>query len=338
MNSSVIEKIAPWQSALIQAVTDPAVLIDLLDLPKTLLPAAQLAAKHFPLKVPHSFIHRMKKGDDHDPLLQQVLPLGAELLDAEGFSTNPLQEDAYNPLPGLLHKYHGRVLLTVTGACGIHCRYCFRRNFPYEQNNPGSQGHLAIADYIARDTTITEVILSGGDPLSANDYLLSQLISRFATIPHLKRLRIHSRMPIVLPERITSEFITALSVSRLKPILVTHCNHPQEINSEVKNAMQRLQTAGITLLNQTVLLKGVNDDAEILIQLSERLFDVGILPYYLHVLDRVNGSAHFDLPRSTALALHTTLTARLSGFLVPRLVTEIPGAVAKQPVTSGNLK
>jgi EF-P beta-lysylation protein EpmB len=321
-----------WQTALMNAVTEPKELLTLLQLEDELLKPANTAAKLFPLKVPHSFIARMEKKNIHDPLLRQVLPLGAELEQIAGFSADPLQEATFNPVKGLLHKYHGRVLLTYVATCAINCRYCFRREFPYKKNNPGSLGWNEALDYIACDPSINEVILSGGDPLVANDNQLKSLIEKLALIPHVTRLRIHSRMPVVLPERITPEFIAALTATRLKPVMVIHCNHPQEINHDVKLAMQQLTEAGILLLNQSVLLKGVNDQAEILIALSEALFAAGVQPYYLHVLDKVRGTAHFDLNRQTAIELYQAMRQRLPGYLVPKLVSEQPGALSKSLV------
>lgn len=324
-----MKKIATWQQALIQAITDPEELLKLLQLDQCWLEPAKAAARLFPLKVPRGFVARMEKGNINDPLLRQVLPLGIECEKIRGYQKDPLQENNVNPIPGLLHKYESRVLLTLTSVCGVNCRYCFRRSFPYEKNNPGTSGLKKALDYIANDTSISEVILSGGDPLIANDLQLKKLSHDLGKIPHLKRLRIHSRMPIVLPERITKDFIAWIKASRLQIILVVHANHPQEINSEVKVAMQRLQKAGVTLLNQSVLLKDVNDSVETLALLSETLFDAGILPYYLHTLDKVEGSAHFDVPLETAKTLYSGLSARLSGFLIPKLAKEEPGAPAK---------
>ncbi len=317
-----------WQTALINAVTQPDELLRLLDLGPSWLDGARHAATLFPLKVPHGFIRRMQKGNIHDPLLRQVLPIGAELLEIPGFTTDPLQETD-NAIPGLLHKYQGRVLLTLTGTCAIHCRFCFRRHFPYSKNNPGTEGWKAALNYIANDPTITEVILSGGDPLSLSDAILDRFIQSLSAISHVKRLRFHSRLPIVLPERITPDLIQLLTKSRLSIVFVVHCNHPQEIDASVKSAMQNLSATNITLLNQSVLLKGINDHADILTELSESLFDMGVLPYYLHVLDKVQGTAHFDTPLDTAHLLHAQIAARLPGYLVPRLVREDPGAPAK---------
>jgi EF-P beta-lysylation protein EpmB len=318
-----------WQQSLINAITDPKELLELLELDLNLLEPAKKSAQQFSLKVPRGFVARMRKKDINDPLLKQVLPLGCELSEFDGFTQDPLGEANVNPTPGLLHKYHSRVLLTLIGTCGVNCRYCFRRHFPYEKNNPGSAGWEKTLEYIAQDATIKEVILSGGDPLVASDNLLKTFSDKLIAIPHIKRLRIHSRMPIVLPERITPEFIDWISTLPLKTILITHVNHPQEIDSSVKTAMQELLKAGVVLLNQSVLLKGINDNVDTLVELSETLFDAGIQPYYLNTLDKVRGSAHFDLDYDIATQLHWELTQRLSGYLVPRLVSEIPGAPAK---------
>jgi EF-P beta-lysylation protein EpmB len=318
-----------WQTALIQAITDPEELFSLLDLDNRQLAAAKSAAKLFPLQVPHSFVARMQKGNLNDPLLRQILPLGAELIETPGYSKDPLEEARFNPVPGLLHKYQGRVLLTIVGVCGVNCRFCFRRHFPYMENNPGSEGWDRALNYIAQDSSITEVILSGGDPLVVSDKVLQTFSEKLNHIPHIKRLRIHSRMPIVLPERISPEFLQWVSQLQQKLVLVTHCNHPQEINDAVRNAMLALDNAGVVLLNQSVLLKGINDDVGILIALSEKLFAAGIQPYYLHVLDKAQATAHFDLPLTDAQRLHWEMGQQLSGYLVPKLVCEQPGAPAK---------
>lgn len=323
----------PWQTALIQAVTEPKELLELLELDRDLLPQAESASKLFPLKVPRGLIARMQKGNRYDPLLLQVLPLALEHRDIDGYIKDPLDEKQYNPVPGLLHKYHGRVLLTMTSVCGIHCRYCFRRHFPYADNNPGSSGWNQALAYIAKDPTIHEVILSGGDPLAMSDHLLREFTQKLSLIPHLTRLRIHSRMPVVLPERISDDFMAWISELKLKTALVIHCNHPNEIDQTVKEALDKLIKSGVLLLNQTVLLKGINDTIETLMKLSETLFAAGVIPYYLHVLDKVQGAAHFDLERSIAQDLHSEMTQKLSGYLVPRLVTEQAGAPAKLSVS-----
>jgi L-lysine 2,3-aminomutase len=329
-------KISAWQTALVQAITNPRELIEILELDKGLITAAEAAAKLFPLIVPRGFVARMQKGNKADPLLLQVLPLGAEQNIVSGYSVDPLQESAVNPIPGLLHKYHGRVLLTLVGTCAVNCRYCFRRHFPYADNNPGMAGWDQALNYIAQDKTINEVILSGGDPLVANDKILYTLSDKLNAIPHVKRLRIHSRLPIVLPERINAEFIAWCKQLKQRLILVTHCNHAQEICARVRSAMSALTQASVLLLNQTVLLKGVNDKADSLINLSEALFDAGIQPYYLHTLDKVQGAAHFDLSQQQALHLHQAMAKHLPGFLVPRLVQELPGATAKVAITGAD--
>jgi len=320
---------ADWQTALINAVTEPKELFSLLQLDDDLLEVAYQAAARFPLKVPHSFIARMEKKNINDPLLRQVLPIEAELQDIAGYFADPLEESSCNPIPGLLHKYQARVLLTYTAICAINCRYCFRREFPYNKNNPGSAGWNDALDYISHDDSIREVILSGGDPLVANDTTLKNIVEKIADISHITRLRIHSRMPVVLPERVTPELIQLLVNTRLKPVMVVHCNHAQEINDEVRDTMRRMTDARIPLLNQSVLLRGINDNEDALVSLSEALFDAGILPYYLHVLDKVKGTAHFDLTRQTAVNLHQGMMKRLPGYLVPRLVCEQAGAFSK---------
>ena len=326
---SVMQKKYHWQKSLTDLITDPKELFNLLDLDHRLLPMAYQATEMFPLKVTRQFVTRMQKGNPKDPLLLQVLPLGFELDQHSGYVFDPLKELKMNPLPGLLHKYHGRVLVTLTGACAVHCRYCFRRNFPYEENNPGKMGWKKIIHYIKQDETIHEVILSGGDPLSASDALLQAFTDQLKEVPHVKRLRIHTRLPIVLPERITTSLIHWISNLHLKAIVVVHVNHPQEINQEVSDALNLLCEAKILLLNQTVLLKDINDQAETLISLSETLFASSVLPYYLHVLDKVHGACHFDIPLDKAHALHQSLSHHLPGYLVPKLVREDPGEPAK---------
>ncbi len=320
---------ARWQTALIDAVTDPQELLELLELDLVWLEQAKAAATLFPLKVPREFVNRMQKGNIDDPLLRQILPIGDEFQQVAGFEKDPWREETINPVPGLLHRYYGRVLLTLTGSCAINCRFCFRRHFPYAKNNPGTRGWQVALDYIARHETITEVILSGGDPLVMNDAQLSDFTEALSKIPHIQRLRVHSRMPIVLPERVTPDLIGWLTQTRLRPVMVVHCNHPQEITQTVIDAIKQLTAAHIPVLNQSVLLKNINDHADTLITLSETLFSAGILPYYLHVLDKVEGCAHFDLARETAQRLHWAITQKLPGYLVPKLVRTQAGATAK---------
>ncbi|HHH36487.1 MAG TPA: EF-P beta-lysylation protein EpmB [Gammaproteobacteria bacterium] len=323
-----------WQRELARAFRDPASLLEALGLE----PAAHpLSARHeaFPLRVPRGYVRRMERGNPRDPLLRQVLPLAEEDRPAPGFARDPVGDGPALAAPGLLHKYRGRALLLVTGACGVHCRYCFRRHFPYH----AAGGHPAAWDQaisrLAGDGSIHEVILSGGDPLSLPDERLAPLAERLAAIPHLQRLRIHTRLPVVLPERIDDKLLAWLGGSRLQAVMVIHANHGNEIDDDVAAAMALLRSAGITLLNQSVLLRGVNDEAEILVRLSEKLFAAGVLPYYLHLLDRVQGAAHFEVPEAAAAALHRALMARLPGYLVPRLVREEAGGAYKRPVMSG---
>lgn len=274
----------------------------------------------------------MRPGDPRDPLLLQVLPTAAEMEPVQGFSTDPLGETGASPRPGVLHKYAGRVLVVVSGACGVHCRYCFRRHFPYAEHGMGAEERARVVEYVAVDASIREVIFSGGDPLSVADDKLAALARKLAEIPHLKRLRIHSRLPVVLPERIDDDLLAWLTGTRLKPVMVLHANHGREIDEAVAAAVGRLREAGVTVLNQAVLLAGVNDGADALEELSDRLFDAGVLPYYLHLLDPVAGAAHFDVPEDRARGILEELAARLPGYLVPKLVREVAGAPAKVPV------
>jgi EF-P beta-lysylation protein EpmB len=314
-----------------QAITDPAELLRELGLSPGLLPAAVSAGQEFRLRVPRGFVARMRHGDRHDPLLRQVLPVGEELDPVAGFSSDPLDELSAMPVPGLLHKYQGRVLLTTTGACAVHCRYCFRRHYPYSEANPQREQQQTL-DYLQQHTEVSEVILSGGDPLTLSDSRLGRLTDALQTIPHITRLRLHSRVPVVLPERVDDALLDWLGATRLQTVLVIHSNHPHEIDPAVCAAMRRLQEAGVTLLNQSVLLRGVNDRAETLAALSERLFEAGVLPYYLHQLDPVQGAAHFAVADRTAILLINQLLARLPGYLVPRLVREQAGHTSKTPV------
>jgi EF-P beta-lysylation protein EpmB len=321
-----------WQQALANAVSSASELFELLRLDPAQLPAAVAASKDFALRVPRGFVARMTPGDWHDPLLQQVLPQAQELDFHAGFSADPLQEASSNPAPGLIHKYHGRVLLVVSGGCAINCRYCFRRHFPYSDNNPGRKQWQQTLDYIRNDSSIHEVIFSGGDPLAASDSLLAELVASIADIAHVTTLRVHSRLPIVIPQRITAPCLAWLSSSRLKVVMVIHANHANEIDGQTGQILLKLRAAGITVLNQSVLLAGVNDNAAALAALSHRLFEFGVLPYYLHLLDRVQGAAHFQRSKQHGQQLIQQLLAILPGYLVPKLVQELPGARSKVPV------
>jgi len=323
-----------WQRRLAEAISDPAELLALLGLDPGRLPGAQAAARTFRLRVPRGYVARMRVGDPADPLLRQVLPLSGELTGAPGYSSDPVGDLAAAAAPGLLHKYQGRALLVLTGACAVHCRYCFRRHYPYASGTLSPRELATALGYLGAHTELSEVILSGGDPLVLADERLAALAGALTEIPHLRRLRIHTRLPVVVPERITEELIDWLTQGRLKPVLVLHANHPNEIDDSVANALGTLKRAGVELLNQSVLLRGVNDDAQILATLSERLFESGVLPYYLHLLDRVQGAAHFEVAQGRALALQRQLSDRLPGYLVPRLVRELPGAPSKIPLAS----
>jgi EF-P beta-lysylation protein EpmB len=290
---------------------------------------AREAARRFAVRVPRELVERMRSGDANDPLLRQFAPAAEETVGVSGYVTDPLDERAASPVPGVLHKYRGRVLLVVTGACPVHCRYCFRRHFPYGDHALSEEALDAALAYVAADSTIREVILSGGDPLSLADDGLAALEERLGAIAHLRRLRIHTRWPIVAPRRVTEELLAVLGRSRLRPVMVLHCNHAAEIDEAVRLALARLRGHGVTLLNQSVLLRGVNDSAEALCELSEALHAAGVLPYYLHLLDPVEGTAHFAVGESEARRLLRSLTDRLPGYLVPKLAREEAGASAK---------
>jgi EF-P beta-lysylation protein EpmB len=320
-----------WQTLLSQAITEPEQLLHELRLPQSLLPVAARASSEFKLRVPRGFLARMRQGDPDDPLLRQILPLGEELHSVPGYSTDPLDELDTMPAAGVLHKYRGRVLLTLTGACAIHCRYCFRRHYPYNEANP-MRDHDKTIDYLRRQPEVREVILSGGDPLTLSDSRLAGLVSNIETIARVKRLRIHSRLPIVLPERIDPSLLEWMSATRLQIVLVIHSNHANELDANVDRAMNQLRQAGVTLLNQSVLLRGINDRPGDLVDLSERLFEADVLPYYLHQLDPVQGAAHFSVSDRDARLLVEEMRRQLPGYLVPRLVREHPGQASKSPL------
>jgi EF-P beta-lysylation protein EpmB len=328
-----------WQQQLGQAVRDPVELLALLGLePGQLSPPAtaeslRSAAAGFPLRVPHSFIERMRRGDPHDPLLRQVLALPVELDAVPGYVADPLEESAARGVPGLLQKYRGRALLVTTGACAVHCRYCFRRHYDYGADVDAEQPrwHAAL-EQIAADHSLDEVILSGGDPLSLGNARLGALLARLAELPHIRRIRLHTRTPIVLPARVDAGLLALLAPLRERLVVVVHANHPAEIDRKTALALRELGAHSSAMLNQSVLLAGVNADATILAKLSRRLFGAGVLPYYLHQLDRVAGAAHFAVDDGQALALEDQLRGMLPGYLVPRLVREIAGADGKTPL------
>jgi len=320
-----------WQHELADAIDTPEALLAALGLDLALAAPARAASGAFRLRVPWSYVRRMRRGDRADPLLLQVLPVAEELAERRGFVADPLGERAAIAAPALLQKYRGRALLIATAACAVHCRYCFRREFPYSEQADGPRWRDALA-HIECDTGIEEIILSGGDPLSLADVRLGALTRALEPIAHLRRLRIHTRLPVVLPSRVDAGLTAWLAHLKWPVVIVLHANHPNEIDAEVVAACAALRGAGATLLNQSVLLAGINDDAETLAALSRRLFDAGVLPYYLHLLDRVRGTAHFEVEESRARRIAGQLAGALPGYLVPRLVREQAGAPAKVPI------
>ncbi len=321
-----------WQALWREAITDPIVLLRTLGLEHR---AAQLLPPRdtgFALRVPRGFVARMRHGDAADPLLLQALPQAAELLESAGFVTDPVGDAAAKTADGVIHKYQGRTLLIATGSCAINCRYCFRRHFPYAEETASTAGWHSALEHLRSDDSINEVILSGGDPLSLSTAKLADLGTTLVAIPHVRRLRIHTRLPIVLPERVDAELIDWLTELPLQKTLVLHANHGNEFDDNVRDACSRLRAANVVLLNQSVLLRGINDNVDALADLSEALIDAAVVPYYLHQLDRVQGAAHFAVADEVAVALVESLRQRLPGYLVPRLVREIAGQASKTPL------
>lgn len=328
-NSITVEQ--NWQKELASGFTDPFSLLSYLDLDPSDFGSHAEARRLFPMRVPRFFASLMEKGNWQDPLLLQVLPSNQEFLTAPGFSLDPLEEhDTANP--GLLHKYHSRVLLIVKGGCAVNCRYCFRRHFPYADNALSNDELESNIAYIAANQAIDEVILSGGDPLMAKDSKLATLAEKIAAIPHIKRLRIHTRLPVVMPARLDEAFFQWFAELPVQRVLVLHINHANEVSDELADKLTPLRQAGVTVLNQAVLLKGVNDSATAQAHLNETLFAAGIMPYYLHLLDKVQGAAHFDIDIEQAREIMAEVIKRLPGFMVPKLVTEIGGQPGKTPV------
>ena len=315
-----------------RAIRSSSDLLASLELADDSIPISASGESQFPVFVPLEFLSRMKPKDRNDPLLLQVLPRHQESNDTPEFSADPVGDSAVEKAPGLLHKYTGRVLLIVSGACGIHCRYCFRRHYPYGTAPKSIERWLPSLDYIQSDPSIHEVILSGGDPLTVVDEHLSELADRLSAIPHLKRLRLHTRLPVVIPQRVDEKLCGWLKESRLAKWVVLHINHAQEIDSHVINAIRKLQQTGATVLNQAVLLRGINDCERLQEALCERLVDCGVLPYYLHQLDRVAGASHFEADREKGLAILEQLARRLPGYAVPKYVEEIAGKPSKSTI------
>jgi len=310
-----------WKKVLQEASSSPQALLDKVNIEDSSL-ISKHANKDFPVRVPPGFVSRMNQNDPDDPLFKQVWPSVEEENDQVGFSKDPLNEVNRQVSPGLLHKYPGRVLLVLTGACAIHCRYCFRRHFPYSDSNPSGENLNEAIEYLRKETSVTEVILSGGDPLSVSDERLSDLVTRLAEISHLKRLRIHTRFPIVVPERINDKCLEWLTKTRLQLAIVLHVNHANELDESVEQAVLKLRSHHIPLFNQSVLLKGINDSAQALVELSEALFTYGIIPYYLHMLDPVSGASHFEVDEPSAKLLMREIQKILPGYLLPKLVRE----------------
>ena len=321
-----------WQHALKEAFTDLHELLRFLKLDANQLELPVRPPERFGLLVPREYAALINPGDPDDPLLRQILPSGCESQSHADFTANPVGDLQAETVPGVLHKYRGRALIMATGACAIHCRYCFRRHYPYAGNTASPERWQHILRYLQQDQSIHEAILSGGDPLMVSDERLGEWTGQLSRIPHLRRLRLHTRLPVVLPQRVTQRLIDLLIQSAQPIVVVLHINHPRELSSPVVAAIGKLRQAHITLLNQSVLLKGVNDSAEVLRALSEELFAAGVLPYYLHLLDRVDGAAHFEVPEPRAQRIYREMLRQLPGYLVPKLVREIAGEASKTPV------
>ncbi len=320
---------ARWQALWRDALRDPVELLEGLGLPGLAARVSAAAQAQFPLRVPRGYVARMRHGDANDPLLRQVLPLDDEDRLVPGFSLDAVGDGAAKGGTGVIHKYDGRALLIATGSCAIHCRYCFRRHFPYAEETAAAGGWASAIDYLRSDASIREVILSGGDPLSLSTSKLAELTDALRALPQITRLRLHTRLPIVLPERIDDEFLEWIGSLPWPVVMVVHANHANEVDGSVRETSMALRQRGVHLLNQAVLMRGVNDSADALASLSEALFDAGVLPYYLHLLDRVQGTAHFEVPDAEARTLRDAIHARLPGYLVPRLVREVPGQPGK---------
>lgn len=318
-----------WQTAFSDIITDFSTLADELSLP---LSAFVDDYGHFPLKVPRRFVKKMQKGDFNDPLLKQILPTADEKLAVTGFVADPLQEQFANPTKGVIHKYASRVLIPVTGACVVNCRYCFRQHFDYQENMPTGNDWQTIIEYISKHSQVNEVILSGGDPLSLSNRRLFEILDKLESLAQVKTIRLHTRVPVMIAERLDTALIERFQQSRCQIVLVLHANHPNEIDDDTAFYCQRAKLAGVTLLNQSVVLKGINDNAETLATLSEKLWQAGVLPYYLHVLDKVAGAGHFYVPDDTVVEIYWELLAKCAGYLVPKLVRETPNEPFKTPI------
>lgn len=318
-----------WQEQLAQAIRQPNELLEYVGLMADSIGYSRQAIDQFPIRVPHAFANRIKRHDPDDPILRQVFPYIDEENEKNGFIKDPLSESGVQPVQGLLQKYKSRVLSITTGACAVHCRYCFRRHFPYQDSSASGKNWEYGLKYIKNDLSINEVILSGGDPLTLSDRRLTEIFSSLARIKHIKRIRIHTRLPVVLPARITTTLLKQITKNHQSLIFVIHSNHANELDNEVSHVIKLLQKFGILILNQSVLLKGVNDSVETLINLSERLIANNIVPYYLHLLDPVAGASHYNVTMERAQKLIQEMQASVSGYLIPRLVKEEIDATSK---------
>jgi EF-P beta-lysylation protein EpmB len=321
-----------WQEQLAQAIRDPNELLEYVGLVANSIGYSNTAMEQFPIRVPHVFANRIRHNDPNDPILRQVFPYIDEESEVSGFINDPLAESDVQPSHGLLQKYKSRVLSITTAACAIHCRYCFRRHFPYQESTASSQHWNAALEYIKNDNSINEVILSGGDPLTLSDRRLTEICTSLSQIDHIKRIRFHTRLPVVLPARITTTLLQQITNNHKSILFVIHTNHANELDDDVAKAISLLQRFGILVLNQSVLLKGVNDSVEALIMLSERLVENNVIPYYLHILDPVAGAAHYDVTIEKARELVKFMQANCSGYLVPKLVKEEIGGVSKTQI------
>ncbi len=316
-----------WQEQLMQGFKQAKDLLTYLGIP--LEHYHHQAEAQFKTIVPKSFASKMLKGDVNCPLLKQVLPLKEELVLEKGYHFDPLGEKQSNPVKGVLHKYHGRVLVTLTTTCAVHCRYCFRRHFPYEENRLSTKDWGHVLNYLQSHPEVHEVIVSGGDPLLIPNANLVKFVDEISTLKQIETLRVHTRLPVVLPVRLDQGLIDMFSKLKLNKVVVLHINHPNELCDEIKSGVERLRQANVMVFNQAVLLKGINDDSAVLETLCRRLFDSGILPYYLHFLDKVHGAKHFEVEKQYALFLHKSIQDKLPGYLVPKLVEEVAGAKSK---------
>lgn len=332
--SPIVSSLPNWQRSLAEAIRNPDELLDILSLSDEWRPAARRASQLFPLLATQSFVRRMRPRDPFDPLLRQVLPLAAEQDEVPGFVADPVEDTSFRIAPGVLQKYAHRALLMVTGSCAVHCRYCFRRHYPYGEEPKRLADWEPAFESLVADTSIDEVILSGGDPLMLTDQRLAAIVERIASIPHIKRLRIHSRLPVVLPNRVTPELMGLLTNTRLTPIMVVHANHAAEIVTDAAEVLRTLVQSGVVTLNQAVLLKGINDSFSAQRDLCLSLANLGVLPYYLHQLDRVAGAAHFEVSPTVGIAIINELRASLPGYAVPTYVQEIPDRASKTPVVN----